>query len=282
MSAPQLQAQPLQVGPHQLEHRWVGPPLEAGGPALVFLHEGLGCVGLWHDFPARLSAASGLPGFVYSRAGYGQSSAAPLPRMPTYLEEEGRLLPHVLAAAGIGDCILVGHSDGASIALSFAGAHGLADHAYDAQDAQAAGVAPGSDLRISGLLLEAPHVFAEEVSIQSIAKMRDAWNETDLSTRLGRWHRDPKAAFWGWCGPWLDPAFRRFNLTPQLPGITAPVLLVQGRDDEYGTELQLEAIRAGVRGPVETLLLGDCGHSPHRQQEGAVLAAMAAFARRCV
>jgi pimeloyl-ACP methyl ester carboxylesterase len=191
--------------------------------------------------------------------------------MPTYLEEEGRLLPHVLAAAGIGDCILVGHSDGASIALSFAGAHGLSQAA-----------APGGVLRIGGLMLEAPHVFAEELSIQSIAKMRDAWNETDLPARLGRWHKDPTAAFWGWCGPWLDPAFRRFDLTPQLAGITAPVLLVQGHDDEYGTALQLEAIRAGVRGPVETLLLEECGHSPHRDQEGPVLSAMAAFARRCV
>ncbi len=277
MSAPQpTPTQRLQVGPHQLEFAWVGPPLEAGGPALVFLHEGLGCLGLWRDFPARLAAASGLPAFVYSRAGYGQSSAAPLPRMPTYLEEEGRLLPHVLAAAGIGDCILVGHSDGASIALSFAGAHGLAGAA------RAPGGATATALRISGLMLEAPHVFAEELSIQSIAKMRDAWNETDLQARLGRWHRDPTAAFWGWCGPWLDPAFRRFNLTPQLPGITAPALLVQGNDDEYGTALQLETIRAGVRGPVETLLLDDCGHSPHRDQEDAVLSAMAAFARRCV
>jgi pimeloyl-ACP methyl ester carboxylesterase len=264
------EAQHLQVGPHQLESAWVGPPLDAGGPALVFLHEGLGCLGLWRDFPARLSAASGLPGFVYSRSGYGQSSSAPLPRMPTYLEEEGRLLPHVLAAAGIGDCILVGHSDGASIALSFAGTLGLGTGA------------PGTDVRISGLMLEAPHVFAEELSIQSIARMRDAWNETDLQARLGRWHKDPTAAFWGWCGPWLDPAFRRFDLTPQLPGITAPLLLVQGRDDEYGTELQLETIRAGVCGPVQTLLLDDCGHSPHRDQADAVLDAMAAFARRCV
>jgi pimeloyl-ACP methyl ester carboxylesterase len=261
------QAHRLQVGPHQLEAAWVGPPLEAGGPALVFLHEGLGCLGLWRDFPARLSTTCGLPGFVYSRSGYGQSSALPLPRLPTYLEEEGRLLPHVLAAAGIGDCILVGHSDGASIALAFAGAQGL-------------GQAGGP--RTSGLMLEAPHVFAEEVSLQSIAKMRDAWHETDLAARLGRWHKDPKTAFWGWCGPWLDPAFRRFNLTPQLPGITAPVLLVQGKDDEYGTEAQLEAIRGGVRGPVETLLLEECGHSPHRDQEDAVLSAMAAFARRCV
>ena len=265
-------AQHLQVGPHALECAWVGPPLESGGPALVFLHEGLGCLGLWRDFPARLSAACGLPGFVYSRSGYGQSSAVPLPRMPTYLEEEGRLLPHVLAAAGIGDCILVGHSDGASIALSFAGAHGLA---------QAAGQ-EAAPVRISGLLLEAPHVFAEEVSLRSIARLRDAWDETDLAARLGRWHRDPQVAFWGWCGPWLDPAFRRFNLLAALPGITAPVLLVQGRDDEYGTEAQLEAIQGGVRGPVRTLLLDECGHSPHRDQADAVLDAMAAFARRCV
>jgi pimeloyl-ACP methyl ester carboxylesterase len=264
--------QRLQVGPHSLEVAWVGPPLESGGPALVFLHEGLGCLGLWRDFPARLSAACGLPGFVYSRSGYGQSSAVPLPRMPTYLEEEGRLLPHVLAAAGIGDCILVGHSDGASIALSCAGAQGLA---------AGAGLQPAA-VRCRGLVLEAPHVFAEEVSLRSIAKMRDAWNETDLAARLGRWHQDPKAAFWGWCGPWLDPAFRRFNLLPALSCISAPVLLVQGRDDEYGTEAQLEAIRGGVRGPVETLLLDECGHSPHRDQPDAVLAAMAAFARRCV
>jgi pimeloyl-ACP methyl ester carboxylesterase len=266
------QTQQLQVGPHSLESLWVGPPHAAGGTALVFLHEGLGSVGLWRDFPARLSAGCGLPGFVYSRSGYGQSSSVPLPRLPGYLEEEARLLPHVLQAAGIGDCVLVGHSDGASIALAFASELGLAAE-------------KGNTLfpvRLRGLLLEAPHVFTEEVSIRSIARMRDAWNETDLPARLGRWHKDAKAAFWGWCGPWLDPAFRRMNLTAGLRGIEAPVLLVQGKDDEYGTTAQLDAIRSGVRGPVETLLLDDCGHSPHRDQAEAVLEAMAAFVRRCV
>ena len=258
----------LQVGPHSLEVAWVGPErAQTPGPVLVFLHEGLGCVGLWRDFPARLAAACGRPGFVYSRSGYGQSSVRPLPRLPGYLGDEARLLPHVLAAAGIGDCVLIGHSDGASIALDFAGALGGAPKP----------LVPQPSVRVRGLLLEAPHLFAEELSIKSITKMRDAYLETDLKQRLGRWHRDPDVAFWGWCGPWLDPLFRAWNLGPSLPGISAPVLVLQGKDDEYGTAAQLDALRGGVRGRFETLLLDACGHSPHRDQPEQVLEAMRAF-----
>ena len=261
----------LHIGPHRLEIAWVGPDRAATpGPVLVFLHEGLGCVGLWRDFPARLAAACGLSAFVYSRSGYGQSSALPLPRLPGYLGDEARLLPHVLAAAGIGDCLLIGHSDGASIALEFAGALGGAPEP----------LVPKPPVRVRGLLLEAPHLFAEEVSVRAIAKMREAWLETEFKARLGRWHRDPEAAFWGWCGPWLDPLFRSWNIESSLPGLAAPVLVIQGRDDEYGTSAQWEALRRGARAnvaPVEVLLLDDCGHSPHRDQPEQVLEAMRKF-----
>jgi pimeloyl-ACP methyl ester carboxylesterase len=276
-----LTTERLQVGPHKLEVEWVGPARNGGpgalgpgpgGPVLVFLHEGLGCVGLWRDFPKRLCDACGLPGFVFSRSGYGQSSAVPLPRLPSYMHDEAALLPHVLAAAGIGDCVLFGHSDGASISLLFAGALGGAP----------APLVPQPSLRLRGLVLEAPHLFAEEVSLKSIARMRDAWQETDLKSRLARWHRDPDAAFWGWCGPWLDPAFRRWNIESSLPGVTVPAQVIQGEDDEYGTSAQLTALHRGSRGPVEMVLLPECGHSPHRDQPEKVLEAVRGFVARCV
>jgi pimeloyl-ACP methyl ester carboxylesterase len=175
------------------------------------------------------------------------------------MHDEAELLPEILQAAGIPERpILVGHSDGASIAL----------------------IAAGSGLPVRALILEAPHVFTEEGGLQSIAKMRDLYAQTDLRGRLARWHKDVDAAFLGWNGAWLNPDFRRWNLEEYLPGIAAPILMIQGRDDEYGTERQLEAIAKGAKGTSEIVLLDACGHSPHKDQPEATLAAMADFVQR--
>jgi pimeloyl-ACP methyl ester carboxylesterase len=245
-------AELLHIGPHRLEYAWSGEP---GARALVLLHEGLGSVGLWRDFPARLSETTGLPVFAYSRPNYGRSSpTAPLPRPVRYMHDEALLLPEVLRAAGISEPVLFGHSDGASIALLHAAAR-----------------------PVRGLVLEAPHVFAEELSLESIAKAREAYEGGDLRARLSRWHDDVDAAFWGWNGPWLHPGFRGWNLTGCLTSIRAPALLIQGAADEYGTLAQIEAIQRGLPIQAETLILPGAGHSPHKDRESDVLAATAHF-----
>ena len=241
----------LTVRGKKIEALQIGEPR---GPTLVLLHEGLGSIGLWRDFPDRLAAATGLPAFVYSRAGYGQSEAAAMPRPVRYMHDEAALLPEILAAAGVGDPILVGHSDGASISIIHAGSGG----------------------RARALVLEAPHVFTEEMGLASIARARDAYERGDLRSRLAKHHRDVDAAFWGWNRPWLDPEFRKWNLEEYLPRIAAPILVVQGEDDEYGTRKQVDAIAAGAK-DVEVLMLPRCGHSPHRDQPEATLQGIAAF-----
>jgi len=248
----------LAVGGRRLEYAWHGPPPEEA-PTLVFLHEGLGCVSLWRDFPARLADATGWGALVYSRAGYGRSDPAPLPRPVTFMHEEGlRVLPEVLDAAGVRDAVLVGHSDGASIAMIHAGS-GAAD-------------------RVRGLVLEAPHVFVEDVTVESIARIGEAYRETDLRAKLARHHGDNvDCAFLGWNGVWLDPAFRAWNVEAYLPHVTVPTLLIQGADDEYGTLAQVEAVRRQAGGPVKTVVLPGVGHSPHREAPEAVLRAAAEF-----
>jgi len=231
----------------------------SGGPTLVFLHEGLGSLDLWRDFPRRVSEATGLPAFVYSRAGYGKSDPAPLPRPVRYMHDEAALLPDVLKAAGIDDPVLVGHSDGASISIIHAGSGGKA----------------------RALVLEAPHVFTEEMGLRSIAKAREAYESGDLRARLAKYHQNVDAAFWGWNRPWLDPEFRKWNLEEFLPRIPVPILVVQGEDDEYGTRKQVDAIQRGAQ-QVEVLMLPRCGHSPHRDQPEATLRGMVEFVRRYV
>lgn len=243
----------LTVRGKKIEAQQIGPPT---GPTLVFLHEGLGSAGLWRDFPRKAAEATGLGAFVYSRAGYGASDAAAMPRPVRYMHDEAELLPEILAAAGIGDPLLVGHSDGASIALIYAGSGGPA----------------------RGLVLEAPHVFSEEMGLASIAKAREAYERGELRGRLAKYHRNVDAAFWGWNRPWLDPEFRKWNLEEFLPRVQAPILVVQGEDDEYGTRKQVDAIQRGA-GAVQVLMLPHCGHSPHRDQPEATLRAIAAFAR---
>ncbi len=246
----------LTVRGKKIETQQIGRP---SGPTLVFLHEGLGSVGLWRDFPQKLSEATALPAFVYSRAGYGASDPAPMPRPVRYMHDEAELLPEILAAARIEDPVLIGHSDGASIAIIHAGSGGKA----------------------RALVLVAPHVFTEEMGLRSIASARTAYERGDLRARLAKWHQDVDAAFWGWNRPWLDPAFRNWNLEEFLPRIAAPILVVQGEDDEYGTRRQVEAIAHGAR-DVEVLMLPRCGHSPHRDQPEAALSGIAAFLRKHV
>lgn len=252
----------LQVDGALLEYRHV-PAAAPGRPALVFLHEGLGSVSLWRDFPDALAAATRCAAFVYSRAGYGRSTPVRLPRPLTYMQDEGRqALPRLLDAAGLEEVILIGHSDGASIALVHAGA---AD--------------PGG--RVRGLVLEAPHVFCEALSVASIREAREAYEAGDLRARLARHHGDNvDVAFRGWNGAWLDPDFTRWNIEELLPGVRVPVLVVQGHADEYGTAAQVRAIQAGCGGPVEVLMLDACGHAPHRDQPERTLAAMAGFVSR--
>ena len=247
----------------RLETVWLGPSAK-DAPTLVFLHEGLGCVELWRDFPARLGAALDWGVLVYSRAGYGGSDPCPLPRPLDYLEDEGvRVLPQVLSRCGVRRCVLIGHSDGGSIALVHAG-----------------GRAASAETEVLALVTEAAHVFTEDVCVAAAARARQAYRTGDLRERLARYHgSNVDCAFWGWNAAWLDPGFRSMNLEAYLPGVRAPCLILQGADDEYGTPAQVKAIARGVSGPARTLLIPDCGHSPHRDQEGLVLATVLAFLR---
>jgi pimeloyl-ACP methyl ester carboxylesterase len=232
----------------------------AGDPArstIVLLHEGLGSVAMWRDFPVRLAQATGAGVVAYSRPGYGRSSPARLPRGVGYMHEEARtVLPRLLDALAIGRPILLGHSDGASIALLRAG---------DAPDA------------VAGVVAMAPHLFVEDRSIASIEAARHAWRTTDLPARLARYHDDADAAFRGWNDIWLHPDFRAWNIEEAVARVRAPILAIQGRDDEYGTMAQLDRI-AALRPATELLKLDDCRHSPHRDRPDAVLAAVTRFA----
>jgi pimeloyl-ACP methyl ester carboxylesterase len=227
---------------------------------LVFLHEGLGSVALWGDFPRKVAQATGLAVLVYSRAGYGRSAPAVLPRQPRYMHDEALVtLPALLDKLDIVWPMLVGHSDGASIALIHAGAQ----------------VRP-----VRALVALAPHVFVEEVSIASIQRAKEAYASTSLREKLARYHDEVDSAFFGWNDIWLAPEFRQWNIEPYLHHTRSPVLLIQGRDDEYGTLAQLDAIERQIAGPVERIVLADCGHSPHRDQPQATLAAITEFVSR--
>jgi pimeloyl-ACP methyl ester carboxylesterase len=229
-------------------------------PALVFLHEGLGSVALWRDFPARVAEATGRRAVVYSRLGHGDSDPAPLPRTPRFMHDEAlRTLPALLDRLHIDDPVLIGHSDGASIALIHAGC---------------AGRPP------TGLVAIAPHVFVEDVSVASIAEARRAFEQTDLRERMARYHRDPDATFRGWSDIWLEPAFRDWNIEDVLPGIACPVLVIQGARDQYGTLAQLDAIERGVPGPVRRVVLADARHAPHLEAPDGTIAAVVEFVSR--
>ena len=232
------------------------PGAATGTPELVFLHEGLGSVSHWKDFPARVAQATGCPVTVYSRYGSGKSDVLMESRAVSYMHDEAMgALPHLLAQLSIKDPILVGHSDGASIALIYAGAHD----------------------RVRGLVVLAPHVFVEDLSVASIAEAKVKFETTNLPEKLARHHRDAARTFWGWNNIWLHPEFRRWNIEEYLPRILCPILAIQGLDDQYGTMAQVEAIRKQSGGPVEVLALTDCKHSPQRDQPKASVEAIAKF-----
>lgn len=250
----------LDIADQHLEYRMIGPSPDAA-PTLVLLHEGLGCVGLWGEFPQLLAQATGCGVFAYSRAGYGASSSVPLPRPLDYMQREALdRLPRVLDAIGFRRGVLVGHSDGASIATIYAG--GVLDH------------------RIGGVVLIAPHFVVEDVSVESIAAIKIAYESTDLRDKLARWHHDVDTAFYGWNGAWLDPAFRNWDISDHLGYIRVPVQIIQGEADQYGTLAQIEIAQSECTCPVETLILPGAGHSPQREAAGPTLAAVADFAGR--
>jgi len=245
----------------RLEYRWIASAAP-DAPLLVFLHEGLGSTSAWRDFPDRLCAAARVRGLVYSRAGYGRSTARPPERRwrPDFMHVQAReALPSLLEALAVDARTtppwLFGHSDGGSIALI---------HAATFPE------------RVAGLIVVAPHVLVEDLSVQSIERARDVYRTTDLRERLGRHHADVESAFWGWNDIWLDPAFRHWNIEGLLPAIRCPVLAVQGYDDEYGTMAQIDRIAAAVP-QAELLKLAACGHSPHRDQPQALIEASARF-----
>ena len=254
----------LDVDGVRLEYRRLRSPGPESAPTLVFLHEGLGSASLWRDFPEKLAERTGCGALVYSRAGYGKSDPVSLPRPVRFMHDEAAVLPKVLEAAGVRESILVGHSDGASIALIYSGQAG--------RDRPAG---------LRGLILEAPHVFTEPSGLESIAKIAEVYRTTDLRERLARHHgTNVDVAFWGWNGVWLDPGFRAWNLEEFLPGIQVPILILQGDRDEYGTWRQVEAIERQAGEPVEPVLVRDCGHSPHREQAGVALEVMTGFVER--
>ena len=258
-------AQTVRIAPAgrslDIETAWVGARQSAAAP-LVFLHEGLGSVAMWKDFPARLCERLGRRGLVYSRFGYGRSTPRPPgERFPVgFMEREAReVLRALLDALGIERALLFGHSDGGSIALL------------------AAAALPG---RIDAVVAVAPHCFVEPISVQSIAAARRAYLEDDLRERLARYHDDVDSAFWGWNDVWLDPAFRDWNIEPDLDAIRCPLLAVQGEDDEYGTLEQIHAIARRLP-KTRLLALANCGHSPHRDQPETLIDAVGAFLREC-
>jgi pimeloyl-ACP methyl ester carboxylesterase len=249
----------LEVVGVRLEARWSGPPPESA-PTLVFLHEGLGSLSQWRDFPDRLAAATGCGALVYSRAGYGKSDPVVLPRPIRFMHDEAAVLPSVLGKAGIRQAILVGHSDGASISLIYAGS----DPAVE----------------LLGLILEAPHVFAEPSGLESIARIREVYETSDLPERLAKHHgANTEIAFRGWNDVWLHPEFRAWNIEEFLPSIRVPILILQGEDDEYGTWKQIEAIERQSGGPVRSVAIPECGHSPHKEQTELALREMTEFVR---
>jgi pimeloyl-ACP methyl ester carboxylesterase len=227
-------------------------------PTIVMLHEGLGCVALWRDFPAKLAAASGCGVFAYSRAGYGGSERIALPRPLDYMSREARFsLPMVLDAIGLKRAILLGHSDGASIAAIYAGEH--------------------ADERVLGLVLMAPHLFTEEPGLASIAEARHAYETGDLRAKLAKYHAHVDVAFRGWNGAWLDPGFRAWNIEDAVGRWRVPALLIQGVDDQYGTLAQIRSIEARSPAPVKSLILDACRHSPQIDQPQATLDAIVTF-----
>jgi len=243
-----------------LEYSCFGPSPDQA-TTILLLHEGLGCVALWRDFPAKLAKASGFGVIAYSRAGYGQSDPADLPRPLDYMTREAvDSLPQLIAAAGLQQIILLGHSDGASIAAIYGGS--VEDH------------------RVRGLILMAPHFFTEDMGLASIAEAKVAYENTDLPTRMSKYHNNPDNAFYGWNDSWLHADFKNWNITDVIDYIRVPVLAIQGREDQYGTTAQIEALKAQLYAPLETVLLENCQHTPFLEQPDLTLRSITKFCTR--
>lgn len=246
----------VEVGGRRIEYEWSGE--EGRNPPIVMLHEGLGSLAMWKDFPARLAAETGHRVLAFSRYGYGKSTPLARPREPSFMHEEAlQALPALLAALDIERPILFGHSDGGSIALIHAG---------------------DSRFPVTGVIAMAPHLFVEEFSLASIRRAKGIYETTDLRERLGRYHDDPDSAFRGWNDVWLDERFQAWNIDADVARIACPILAIQGRDDEYGTMEQVD--RIGRLCPqAQVVALDACAHSPHRDQPYEVLRLSAAFVR---
>lgn len=250
----------IEVHGKSLEAAAYGPP-PGKAPTIVMLHEGLGCLALWRDFPQRLADASGFGVFAYSRAGYGASDPVQLPRPLDYMTREAMdVLPGILEGIGFEYGILLGHSDGASIAAIYAGGVG--------------------DFRIRGLVLIAPHFFTEASGLASIAKARQLYENGDLARRLARYHKDADNAFLGWNDAWLDKGFRDWNIAEAIDYLRIPVLAIQGEDDQYGTMAQIREIENRCYSPVDVEIIPECKHSPHIEHPQRTLDAIAEFCTR--
>lgn len=252
----------LAVGDGRIEYAWFRPP-EGANPLrapIVFLHHGFGCVADWHDFPARVARATGHPTLAFSRLNCGGSSIQTSPRDHSYLHVEAReMLPRILHSLSIERCHLYGHSDGASIVLIFAG---------DFPE------------RTLPSIVEAPHVFAESVTLNGVAQLADRFAAApDLRKRLSKWHRDPDAAFYGWADPWRLPAFRDWTIEDDLPRIRTKLLVLQGTEDPYGTMAHAQRINQAICERAEIIAFPRCGHSPHHEQPDKVLEHLQGFMR---
>jgi pimeloyl-ACP methyl ester carboxylesterase len=250
----------ITTGAFHLEYRMIGPA-PADAPTIIMLHEGLGSAALWGDFPDRLQAATGLGVFVYSRAGYGASTKVELPRPLNYMSIEALdVLPDLLDKIGFRRGLLLGHSDGASIAAIYAG--GADDH------------------RVRGVVMIAPHFIVEGMGVAAIAETRRAYETADLKPKLARWHSDVDNTFYGWSDAWLNPKFREWDISEYLAYVRVPVAIVQGADDQYGTIRQIEIAQQECYCPVDVTIIPGAGHSPHREAPDATLDTIAEFAKR--
>lgn len=251
---------PLIAGGKRLEYACYGPSPDQA-MTLVLLHEGLGCVALWRDFPQKLAAATGMGVLVYSRQGYGQSDPADLPKNLDFMTDEAMpVLGEVLDAFEPKQCVLFGHSDGATIAAIYAGSV--------------------VDMRVRGLILMAPHFFTEPDGLAAIKAARDSYENGDLKSRLAKYHADPDVAFGGWADTWLNPEFQSWNVAEVIDYFRIPTLAIQGRQDQYGSLAQIDEIETRSYAPVDMVILEDCQHAPHQEQPEQVLAEVAEFTAR--
>jgi pimeloyl-ACP methyl ester carboxylesterase len=253
-------ASTVEIAGRKLEAICHGPP-PGQAPTIVMLHEGLGCIAMWRDFPRKLSEQTGFGVFAWSRAGYGYSDPAELPRPLDYMAREALdALPQVLDAIGFRYGILLGHSDGASIAAIYAGSV--------------------EDFRVRGLVLMAPHFFTEPSGLASIAEAKKAYETGDLRQRLAKYHRNVDNTFRGWNDAWLDPGFASWNIAESIDYLRIPVLAIQGADDQYGTLAQIREIESRIYSPVDVEILPNCRHSPHLEQPEKTLAVVSEFCAR--